>query len=263
MTHFKTITAILLAFVILFLCACTRDTDLYRVQENDLYGFVNSSGEVIITPQYKYVGEFTKDGLACVISNISFEKDTFFLSDSIVVVSYGYINRCNDLVVDTNNIIRFSMSRANGIWVMGNAVDFAYQFVNDGLDFNATSLRELNFSDGLYLYQDQESNLFGYKDINGKIKIEAKFEWGHSFSNGVAVVREKKVLDLDKDLDITGTFNSCGVIDKSGNVIFSGYTIIHDYGINGLTWAQTTNFSMETYELERDWVQIDTKGNML
>lgn len=256
----------LLAIIILVLCACTRRTDLYRVQEDGLYGFINESGEVMISPQYKYVGGFTKDGYACVVSDISFEEDSSLFGigiiDSIVVVSYGYINRNNDLVVDTNNVIRFSISRANGIWVMGNAVDFAHQYVDDRLGFNATSLQELDFNDGLYLFQDRESNLFGYKDIKGKIKIEAKFEWGHSFSNGVAVVREIKVLDLDKDFDITGAFNSCGVIDKSGNVIFSGYTIIHDYGKNGLTWAQTTNITMETYEFKRDWVQIDKQGNI-
>ena len=62
--------------VALTLLSCNNnDFCLYRIQVNGLFGFIDSIGDVKIDPQYKYVGEFSKDGYACVISRISIEEE--------------------------------------------------------------------------------------------------------------------------------------------------------------------------------------------
>lgn len=66
---------LLLIIVPIAIMSCDKKQQLFRVQENGLYGFIDSQGNVIIEPQYKYVGPFSEDGYACVISNISIEKD--------------------------------------------------------------------------------------------------------------------------------------------------------------------------------------------
>ena len=61
----------LFLFIILVcLYSCNNSQTLYRIQEKGLFGFIDSVGNVVIEPQYKYVGEF-KSGYACVINDIS------------------------------------------------------------------------------------------------------------------------------------------------------------------------------------------------
>lgn len=46
---------------LVFFASCKNENRLYRIQENGLYGFIDSIGNVVIEPQYKYVSPFTKD----------------------------------------------------------------------------------------------------------------------------------------------------------------------------------------------------------
>ena len=65
-----------LLLVALTLLSCdNNESRLYRIQANGLFGFIDSIGNVIIEPQYKYVGPFSKDGYACVISNITLVEE--------------------------------------------------------------------------------------------------------------------------------------------------------------------------------------------
>ena len=50
-----------LLLVALTLLSCdNNESRLYRIQANGLFGFIDSIGNVIIEPQYKYVGPFSK-----------------------------------------------------------------------------------------------------------------------------------------------------------------------------------------------------------
>lgn len=51
--------------------SCSRyNGNLYRIYENNLYGYIDSIGNVIIKPQFKYSSRF-QDGVALVISDMS------------------------------------------------------------------------------------------------------------------------------------------------------------------------------------------------
>lgn len=105
--------------------------------------------------------------------------------------------------------------------------------------------------------------MFGYKDIEGNIKIEPKYELCSMFSNGVAVVKNKKdqvKIDNFSDSSITESLNSTGVIDINGNMVVKDYAIINDYTKDGLTWALSVSFSLDDDNgFKRDWVLIDKK----
>lgn len=50
-----------LLLVALTLLSCdNNESRLYRIQANGLFGFIDSIGNVIIEPQYKYVGPFQR-----------------------------------------------------------------------------------------------------------------------------------------------------------------------------------------------------------
>lgn len=265
--YFFVLTIALLAFA-----SCdNKPQKLYRIQENGLYGFIDSLGNVIIAPQYKYVNQFTKDGYACVISDIKIEKDAEASpkldfdndADSCIRITYGYINRKNELVVDTTNHIYIpssSLTYWGGQALMRGARDF-----RDGqLLFRSTILSELGVCDGLYIFQDEKSKLFGYKDIQGNIIIEAQYDYCHNFKRGVAVVNYRnKALDNVTDFDITEGLNCSGIIDTNGNLLAKDFTMINDMGNNGRTWAMTTAISLEEKDIKKDWVQIDQHGKIV
>ena len=71
--------------------------------------------------------------------------------------------------------------------------------------------------DGLVLYQDKDTKLFGYLDAtSGEVVIEAKYTYAEKFAGGMAVV-------------VSGNGN-VSVIDKSGKTLLTGL----DYGL--LVW---------------------------
>ena len=261
----------------LVLISCDKKQNLYRVQENGLFGFVDSVGNVVIKPQYQYVGSFTKDGYACVVSDIRVEKDTSMTSlkgidfsgissiaDSCVHITYGYINRKNEFVIDTINHLYIPFIQLNA-WGDKALIEFAQKYKSGQLEFRSNMLDELSLSDGLFAFQDDSSKLFGYKDIEGNVKIEAKYELCRMFNNGVAVVKYKKDqenIDKISDSSITESLNSTGVIDINGNLIVTDYAIINDFNKDGLTWALSASFSLDDNGFKRDWVQIDKKGDI-
>lgn len=263
-----------LLLVVLTLLSCNNnDSRLYRIQVNGLFGFIDSIGNVKIDPQYKYVGAFSEDGYACVISCISIEEEKSPFSkfgtpgglenkDSCICIKYGYINPQNELVVDTVNQLRIPFY---SIYKWGGSIliDFAHKYITNKLGFRESALNELVLNDGLFVFQDKDSKLFGYKDIKGDIKIEAKYDLCRMFNNGVAVVEYNKDLKkTDKISDSSITLNNKGVIDVNGNMVVTDYAIINDYNKEGLTWASSASFSLEDYSFERDWVQIDKKGDI-
>lgn len=77
------------AILILLICSCHNNSKLWRIQDNGLYGFVDSLGNEIIKPQYKYVGNF-RAGYACVITDAKLEiKDLGLRKDTLLKVKYS------------------------------------------------------------------------------------------------------------------------------------------------------------------------------
>lgn len=70
---------------------------LYRIQQNGLYGFIDSTGCVMIEPQYKYVSAYSDEGLSLVISDVRpLAEDNRFSE-----IRYGVIDKMNRFVMDT------------------------------------------------------------------------------------------------------------------------------------------------------------------
>ena len=97
----------LLLLISIFLVSCVEyDNTLFRIQQNGLYGFINNKGEIVIEPQYKYVGGFSKEGLACVINQLKIEiNNESYKKDSCIIVNYSYINKKNQRVKDGDTMI--------------------------------------------------------------------------------------------------------------------------------------------------------------
>lgn len=79
-----------------------------------------------------------------------------------------------------------------------------------------------SLSDGLVVYYDSETGLFGYRDINGQVVIPAQFRVAEPFHEGLAKVY------LPDDY-----INIC-FIDQTGNIVFGPLDGDAGYYSNGL-----------------------------
>ncbi len=136
-----------LGILILILINCTigscnktiknNNLCLYRVQVNGLYGFIDSMGNTVIAPQYKYASSFTDDGFALVI--VSMKK----LRTNLAKIQYGVINKDGDLVEDTTHFF---------IDIIHDSL--IYQFNNRELNFNVQIEEKLEPKESLLYIQD-------------------------------------------------------------------------------------------------------------
>lgn len=248
----------LLLTSIAFLYSCNQNTKLWRIQEDGLYGFVDSVGNVVIEPQYKYVGNF-RSGYACIITNVRLEiNEIAFVKDTLLWVKYGYIDTDNNIVIDTTNIVVLN--------VAPSMFDFPKLFSTKKLDFRNNPLSKLDLVEDRFLFQDEKTRKFGYKNSEGKIVIPPIYYDAEPFANGRAVVRDTVNLEnafKKGELDIT-IFNNCGAIDVYGNkVIKSEYAYISQFGCNKESWACFASKSEENETINKQWVLIDENGKVL
>ena len=253
----------LLTLISLIVClSCSRyNGNLYRIYENNLYGYVDSIGNVIIKPQFKYSSRF-QDGVALVISDMreifhmdtntiyklkdidgklvldSLDKTIEKVSDGIKV-QYGYINTRGKIIIDTVQTITLEK---NNLCIPYNSVeDVLSDFINDSLEFNATILNDLLSFNELFLYQDVHSKLWGYKNSEYKTYIAPAYKYAGAFSEGRAVVNlpdtTKNIIESE-----TLTLGDYGIIDTIGNVIVPPkYLSVLPYN-NGYSWAFIVNY---------------------
>jgi hypothetical protein len=225
---------------------------LWRIQEDGLYGFVDSIGNVVIEPQYKYIGNF-HSGYACVITDAIVEiKDVGYKEDTLLRVKYGYINADNQVVIDTTNIAFFSMDPS--------VSTFSERFLNGHLGFTEIVLNKLDLVNDRFLFQDEKTMKFGYKDSEGKIVIAPKFKSANSFSNGRAVVQGS----IANDRSLLSEFNHFGAIDVNGNIAVNyEYAFIPQFGKNKETWAASISMDEESNSINIQWTLIDENGKIL
>lgn len=245
----------LFLFIILVcLYSCNNSQTLYRIQEKGLFGFIDSVGNVIIEPQYKYVGEF-KSGYACVISDISITTiNGYNKKDSVIRIKYGYIDRYNSCVIDTTNIICFAFQKGMDI--------LPEIFTNHSIDFRTYYNFNLDLVDDRFLFQDKNTLRYGYKDSEGKVVIKPQYLDAKAFSSGRAIVIDS-VRSEDFDNNSIGLYNKTGAIDKLGNTsIKHQYAHINNF-IEGTseTWAYRIN--IEDGKMIKEWELIDKDGKVL
>jgi hypothetical protein len=154
--------------------------------KNDLWGYLNSSGEAAISPQYSAVGYFS-DGIAWVRS---------------VNYLFGLINEKGEWVVrpEFDDIKQFDSESDLARAKKGEASGY----VNKQGEFFTFNISEISddFHEGLA--RGRRGGLFGFYNSKGEWVIEPRFEGARDFSNGYAGVKSGGLW---------------GIIDKKGNWI--------------------------------------------
>lgn len=203
---------------------------LFRIYENGLYGYIDSTGQVIIPPKYKSAGEFS-EGLAPVREN----------------GYYGYIDE-------------------SGKYVISPQYDYAEKFINGFAKINNNGNANVIDISGEKKILIKCPEVKELTDNRAKIRTITN-KWGVIDLNGNLIIDTicDKISDVKQGIYIVNNYNGpYAAIDTSGNLIvpFGKYGYIAEF-INGFAMVRwNTNINSEDMSTTSFGI-IDRAGSLL
>ncbi len=207
-------------FVVNADCCGIFKEGLAAVKVGEKWGYINTKGKMMITPQFDYVSPFA-EGLAAVA--LVFNEDT-----EAEEIKIGYINKEGKLEIPYQ--FKPFSSRDNETITSSSNPYITTEAVNS----NKLLLSQSQFSDGLALVSN--GNDFGYIDKSGKYVINPQFDKAVKFKNSYAVISQKGM---------------CGYINKEGKIIINPQFEFADYFYSGKARVRSS---------DGKWGYIDMKG---
>ncbi|MBC9914909.1 WG repeat-containing protein [Chitinophaga varians] len=230
------------------------------------YGYMDTTGKMVIRPQFKEVGIF-HEGLAIVGQSLNGN------------IRYGYVNREGRMVIPCQyeDAHDFSCGRAavnkKGVWEYidrqgKTALGPAFVRIDTIIDktyngaYNQIKPRPLPFRNGRLPVR--KGKLYGYVDTSGHWVIPPEYVWAREFSDGVAVVSGlEKVRDSLPDNDeLAQLYNKlpAGEPEYTSHVIDSTGKLLFTTAAKGL--EEFVDGAALFYQEEK-WGLMDKKGNIL
>lgn len=177
---------ILRVSLLLILVSCNMNKryngDTYRIQENGLYGYIDSLGQEIIKPQYLYAEYFSEDGVALVVLDTvhTTQIDTLRTRllgnkeyQNIMKIKYGYINKANKSIFSQPSTAIINIPSYSS-------------FYNEFIDFCSNR----SFNGGLAVVSDSITHKYGYINLQGDTVIPCIYNKAGRFSEDLAVVQK-------------------------------------------------------------------------
>ncbi|MEO6669999.1 MAG: WG repeat-containing protein [Ferruginibacter sp.] len=183
-----------LTFATFFLqCNRKKSPTLYKIYDGKYYGFIDSSGKVVIQPKYKEVGSF-QDGVAIVANGIDwFQASYVFINDK----GDTMINSKYKLTIDPLDLYPYRKAR-------GLHMKQWFSFM----------LNEYSFSNGLALIYDDKQMRFGYMNKKGEVALTPSYVNASKFRGGYALVQTS--------YDTSNWENThTGLIDSTGKLVIA------------------------------------------
>ncbi|WP_299887309.1 WG repeat-containing protein [uncultured Lacinutrix sp.] len=166
----KTIKISLLTLVLIFSVTLSFAQKLALANETGKFGYINTSGEWHIEPQFKVAKNFSED----------------MAQASINGKKWGYINRKGEWVIEP----KFKKTKAFNSGIAIVADDDGWMYINKKGErvFSKLNIEKFyDFSEGLAPYR--QGKLVGFIDTNGEIIVEPKYIKAFDFLNGYSKVR--------------------------------------------------------------------------
>jgi len=190
------------------------------------WGYIDKNGKYVIAPTYNYAQDFG-DGVAWVqLENqppmlIDKEGKTVLQIDSLM-----------SAIPFNNGIAKTS------VFSKGEELKELIMFINKkGESVVVTAAEEDigDINDGLYSFEEQKNGKWGYKNKNGEIAVNPKFDDVAPFFDGIAVF-------------VSG--DKWGAIDKKGDIVINPQYDTLSYDGNGLFIAK----------VGKKWGWVNKKG---
>lgn len=208
---------------------------LTPVCENELWGYINQKGEMVIPAKFSLATSFNPDFEYAIASYTGGDVVIDTKGDYIVPPKYSMITEITDysnpgipngffiLKTETEDTTLYGLADTNGVIIKPK-----YEYI------------DYIFSDGLVIFQ--ENGKFGYLNKKGEVVIEAKFSKAELFCNGLAPV----------------TFDEYG---KWGYINQKGETVINPQ----FDYAEPFAFSKKVtpVRINEKWGLINNKGEYI
>lgn len=147
---------------------------LFPIEINQLFGYINIHGEIVLQPQYQGAGKLS-EGLA----SVQFDER-----------KWGYINSKGDIAIEFANYA--GMDIAEGLAVLTSLSNISPKAVIIDKYGNIISKNDydmlLPYSNGLALFKAENGEM-GYINKLGNIEIDPVYGFAYPFNNGLAKVR--------------------------------------------------------------------------
>lgn len=230
----RTITNLLFSLFIFSNIVLAQDSyePLFKIYENGLYGYIDSTGAVVIPPKFKGAGEFS-EGLAPVR-----EKGYYGYIDEtgkyVLPAIYDYAESFKEglakIYIDGNANIIDKTGKLKINFITSEIKDYTGSLVKVKSSKNNWGVVKLNgnliidtiydqisdISEGIYIISNYNGP-YSAIDSNGTIIVPfGSFDDISEFQNGFSVVRWD---GGENPNDNTGS--NCGIIDLTGRLIFS------------------------------------------
>ena len=190
------------------------------------WGYIDKKGKYVVAPTYIYAQDFS-DGVAWVqLENqppmlIDKEGKTVLQIDSLMsaipfndgIAKTSVFSKGEEL----KELIMFINKKGESVFVTAAGEDIG------------------DINDGLYSFEEQESGKWGYKDKNGEIVVNPKFDDVAPFFDGIAVF-------------VSG--DRWGAVDKKGDIVINPQYDTLSYDGNGLFIAK----------VGKKWGWVNKKG---
>lgn len=233
------------------------------------WGYINTKGEFVITPQFDAVTEFS-DGYASV--SVGGKWGIIDSSGSYVVSpQYGYISRFSKGVavvvnfdVDDDGNDKYGLIDTKGKLLL----PITYDEIGSS-NFDELNSDGLNFDDDIDIFRIESNEKYGYANTKGEIIVNPTYDSAGSFSEGYADVcnnekygfidqKGKLVIPCQYDKTLSFKENVCGVCvgEKWGVINKKGKYIANP------KYDSMSSYSEGYAAIKKDdkWGYIDTKG---
>lgn len=218
----------------------------------DRWGFIDTTGNLRIAPEYYEVGDFS-DGLAVVKT----EEENLEEQER-----WGYIDRTGNQVFEGKFDTAYDFSE--GI-ALAETRDSVFTISKEGrvsvlFERGPLNLALVNgnsrFSNGLVTVWNEETKKYGYVNQKGELVIQAKFANAAGFSEGLARV---SIIQNNREL--------MGVVDTKGDfVIPPKFDIDFDFTRNATDFSEGLASVIDgppTIEGNPRFIYIDKQGNVV
>jgi len=264
---------------------------LSPVEVDDKRGFINKSGEHVISPRFEIAHGFSES-----LAMVSMENKCGYIdkagkfvieptfdwannfSEGLVAVQingeWGYIN--NTGVFEVEPLFRFAEDFSEGLAAV--EVDSKWGFIDrhGGVIVEPQYDRVREFREGLAAVKVDDK--WGYVGKLGESAIEPVFEWGGGFSGGLAQVGigdKYGYLDTSGEVAVSARFDDCktfseglasvriddkyGYIDNSGNFVIEPQFRMASVFRDGLALVSV----IKRFGYEKKWGYINTSGEFV
>lgn len=144
---------------------------LAAIKIGNVFGYIDTMGQMIIEPKYKTVGHFN--------GGVAWAKNQYG--------RVGYINELGEWILEPIFLMGENYDKESGLARVKTSQGWGYIDTNNQFDNLGVTTDFFSFYDGLAI--NRENGKVGFIDRTGSWVIEPIYEAAHKFKNGFARVR--------------------------------------------------------------------------